>query len=227
MSTYTRSNIHVSKAKKLLILRIQRLTYLLRPNVTRPDRHAQNTLDTPPVTDLDYTSHEHESDFASEPPSGSDVDVDSDTEAHNISSVTATAGLTAIAESPATSVQALEPDQEPEPEYDEEWSVVGDTDVEGDESGSDHGLVASVDSLSIQEGADIDLDSTPRAIATAAVRHNASLRSRVWDHRQGRSASSPSRSPARRIASRRGRPRVEPPRSKGAHPKSFYNYLYS
>ena len=34
-----------------------RLTYLLRPNVTRPDYRAPTTLDTPPVTDIDYSSH--------------------------------------------------------------------------------------------------------------------------------------------------------------------------
>ncbi|TFK26541.1 hypothetical protein FA15DRAFT_279104, partial [Coprinopsis marcescibilis] len=34
-----------------------RLTYLLRPNVTRPDRRAPAGLDTPPATDLDYSSN--------------------------------------------------------------------------------------------------------------------------------------------------------------------------
>ncbi|KIM91356.1 hypothetical protein PILCRDRAFT_762809 [Piloderma croceum F 1598] len=54
---------------KCKVLIEQRLTYLLRPNITRPDFHARATLDTPPVTDLDYTSQERKSDFISETPS--------------------------------------------------------------------------------------------------------------------------------------------------------------
>ena len=34
-----------------------RLTYFLRPNVTRPDFFARSLLDTPPATDIDYSSH--------------------------------------------------------------------------------------------------------------------------------------------------------------------------
>lgn len=121
--------------------------------------------------------------------------------------------LSAIEESPAPRTQDLDPD--------ESWSVVGDTDAEGDESGSEHGLVASVDSLTMQ-----DVDATPLAVATAAVRHHSSLRPRVWEHRQGRSASSPSRSPARRITQRRNRTRIEQP-IQDTHPNSFYDYLYT
>ncbi|KAK7035503.1 hypothetical protein VNI00_011796 [Paramarasmius palmivorus] len=44
-----------------------RLTYLLRPNVTRPDPATAATIDTPPVTDLDNSSHfGSESDFLSD-----------------------------------------------------------------------------------------------------------------------------------------------------------------
>jgi hypothetical protein len=184
----------------------RRLTYLLRPNVTRPDFRARSTLDSPPVTDLDYTSHEYESDLISEPPSDGDVESDAD-------SATAEAiGLTAIQESPAVEPVALQPIV---PEYDDAWSVVGDTDAEGDESGNEHDLAQSVDSLSLR-----DPNSTPRAVAT--TRHHSNLRPRAWDHR--RSASSPSRSPSRRPL-RRVHPRIDPP--KPAHPKSFYDYLYA
>lgn len=183
----------------------RRLTYLLRPNVTRPDFRARSTLDTPPVTDLDYTSHEYESDLISEPPS--DADVESDAGA-----ATAAAGLMAIQESPALEPVALQPI---EPEYDDAWSVTGDTDAEGDESGNEHDLAQSVDSLSPR-----DPNSTPRAVAT--TRHHSSLRPRAWDQR--RAASSPSRSPSRRPL-RRVHPRIDPP--KMAHPKSFYDYLYA
>lgn len=191
--------------------------------MTRPDRHAQATLDTPPATDLDYASHEHESDFISEPPSGSDIDVDSDAEGIHATAAEAGTGLAAIQESPVSRVEPLDPDT------DEAWSIVGDTDAEGDESSSEHGLVASVDSLSMQDSIAepaLDVDSAPRAVATASLRHHSSLRPRVWDHRQGRSASSPSRSPSRRPP-RRVHPRIEPPKGMNAHPKSFYDYLYT
>jgi len=125
-------------------------------------------------------------------------------------------GLTAIEESPASEPVALEPIEQV---YDEAWSVVGDTDAEGDESGSEHGLAQSVGSLSLQDPAQ-NLDSTPRAVTT--VRHHPGLRPRAWDHR--RSASSPSRSPSRRPL-RRLHPRIDPPRT--THPRSFYDYLYT
>ena len=188
----------------------QRLTYLLRPNVTRPDRQAQSTLDTPPTTDLDYPSHEHESDIVSEPPSSSDID--SDILAEHDSSMDG--ALSAIEESPAPRTQDLDPDKS--------WSVVGDTDAEGDESGSEQGLVASVGSLSMQ-----DVNASPRAVATSAIRHHSSLRPRVWNYRHGRSTSSPSRSPSRRTTQRRNRARIEPPVIQHTHPKSFYDYLYT
>jgi len=190
----------------------RRLTYLLRPNVTRPDFYARSTLDTPPVTDLDYTSHEHESDFASEP--SSDVDAGEIDVSDALGA--GEAGLTVIAESPAFEPVVLDPIEQ---EYDDAWSVIGDTDAEGDESSSERGLAQSMDSRSPQDPPR-DTDSTPRAVAT--VRRPSALRPRPWDHR--RSASSPSRSPSRRPL-RRVHPRIDPPKT--VHPKSFYGYLYS
>ncbi|KAF8813938.1 hypothetical protein BYT27DRAFT_7239248 [Phlegmacium glaucopus] len=60
-----------------------RLTYLLRPNVTRPDRRAPAALDTPPISDLDYSSNpdtddNFDSDFVSERELESDIDLDGD-----------------------------------------------------------------------------------------------------------------------------------------------------
>lgn len=187
----------------------RRLTYLLRPNVSRPDFHARSTLDTPPVTDLDYTSHEHESDFISEPSSDVDAaDVGSDAAAGEV------AGLTAIEESPALAPVALAQD------FDDTWSVIGgDTDAEGDVSSSERGLAQSAESLSLQD-APQRTDSTPRAIAP--VRYHLALRPRAWNQR--RSASSPSRSPSTRPL-RRVPPRIEP--LKVTHPKSFYDHLYA
>jgi len=49
----------------------QRFTYLLRPNVVYPDHRAPGVLDTPPMTDADYSS---------QPETESDYGVDSDIE---------------------------------------------------------------------------------------------------------------------------------------------------
>lgn len=54
-----------------------RLTHLLRPNVTRPNLNAVTSVDTPPGTDLDYSSHgfdTEESDFVSESDVISEID---------------------------------------------------------------------------------------------------------------------------------------------------------
>lgn len=186
----------------------RRLTYLLRPNTSRPDRSVLRALDTPPATDLsDYASHEHESDIVSEPPS--DIDLESD--------LGGDGGLSAIDEDSLSNAGAADTSLDHD-----EWSIVGDTDAEGDESASEHGsenvgLVASIDSLSLQD-ADV-------GIPVVRQQHHSALRG-VWDHRQGRSASSPSRSPSRRPA-RRVHPRIDPPRTEDVGPKSFYAYLYN
>jgi hypothetical protein len=161
------------------------------------------------------TSQDPESDFIFEPLSDIDSDAEHAPELRGVA-----AGLSAIEEdAPAAAV--LEPSLESP--YDEAWSAVGDTDAEGDESGSEHagaGLVDSVDSVASLSLQDNNADTGSQ------VPHIPVLRSRVWDHRQGRSASSPSRSPSRRLR-RRVHPRIDPPRDKSTHPKSFYNYLYT
>ncbi|KAJ3505798.1 hypothetical protein NLJ89_g7227 [Agrocybe chaxingu] len=192
-----------------------RLTYLLRPNVTRPDRRMQADLDTPPITDLDYSSNpdtDIDSDFISERELGSDVEAD-----HN---KTTSNTLVAIVESPGPNSPALQPVQE------DAWSLVnegagGESDADEFDSGSELGsmLSASVDALEPQsqtdslhseaanaaslvesttlqnrlvEEAEDDLDRTVTEIRPNALYGAASPRRREWA--SARSPSSPSRS---------------------------------
>ncbi|KAK7472633.1 hypothetical protein VKT23_000746 [Stygiomarasmius scandens] len=170
-----------------------RLTYLLRPNVTRPDSFARSTLDTPPATDLDDSSHfASDSDFMSERDNLSEI-VESDVEdSHPSPHLSAIPESRSRSASPAVSVI-------------DEWSVVGgDSDVGGDEAETNEKLVQSFESsVSLN-------DATPRA-------RLASRNVRVI-----RSASSPSRSPARRYTqfSRRPLPRV-------SSKPTLYQFIYS
>jgi len=179
-----------------------RLTYLLRPNVTRPDFNAAASLDSPPVTDLDYSSQiDTESDFVSDREIPSDAS-ESDAEAPGV--------LSAISE--MSSPGSYSPSQSM---HSEAWTVVGDTDAEGDESGGEVDVTGQMASLSTQEDANQRSHTRPRIV----------MRTRMWDSGQGRSASSPSRSPARKLPRRVVR--VDPPRSHRAAPPSFYDYLYA
>jgi hypothetical protein len=175
------------------------------------------SLDTPPVTDLDTPSNvDTESDIISD---RDGVDSDGERPA---------GALTAISEGSDTPFllrpAALPPSPSATPSSDtnheEAWSVVGDTDAEGDESCNEHGLADSVGSLSLHD----DLNRTVPLVSSHV--RQAALRSRIWDHRRGRSSSSPSRSPARRPF-RAVRALVDPPRPKKGPPKSFYDYLFS
>ena len=157
----------------------QRLTYLLRPNVVYPDHHAPGGLDTPPMTDADYSSQlDAESDRGS-------LDLDSDIEQHPSN----TGLLSAISERNIPTSSVLD---------DEKWSTIDheETDVE---SVSDAGLTASLDGLSLH--ADEVAEYTHRHIAASQYGSKLSrkrvLRRRLHSHhrRQNRSASSPSRSP--------------------------------
>ncbi|PBK73857.1 hypothetical protein ARMSODRAFT_931160 [Armillaria solidipes] len=162
----------------------ERLTYLLRPNVARPDSHAPLTLATPPVTDIDTSSQfDTDSEFTSDVESLNDV----------------ATGLSVVPENSPP----LSPVADVEPDFDEVWSVIGGSDIEADD---EHGLSASLASLTMDQ----DADTTPR--------RSLPLRTRL---RQVRSASSPSRSPACKL--RR-------PVRRTAHasqaPTSFYAYLF-
>ena len=136
-------------------------------------------------------------------------DIESDLDAESAPSPAGLA-LSDIAESIPTSPH-LSPTLAPAPE--DTWSTLGESDIDaeaGDER--EHGLMQSVQSLDLS-----DTEATPRA--PLRLRH-----SHLWEHRR-RSASSPSRSPARRNPPR-ARPRVDPPRAQPS-PRSFYDYLFA
>ncbi|KAJ8077166.1 hypothetical protein PM082_001594 [Marasmius tenuissimus] len=189
----------------------KRLTYLLRPNVTRPDHHATIGIDTPPATDIDTSSHfSSDSDFLSDRDTHSDL-AESDVELEHPRNHLKTIPERSTTSSPLASPTLTE---------DEKWSVVGGSDVDGDESEHDGGLVESIVSLSIQEEEE-DPDKTIEAIPTPAM---ASMypRSRLRDRQHLRSTSSPSRSPARRAARRPQsglNTKIRPPRT-------LYNTIY-
>ncbi|KAF8629835.1 hypothetical protein AX15_003201 [Amanita polypyramis BW_CC] len=219
-----------------------RLTYLLRPNVTRPDHRAPAALDTPPVTDVDYSSHpESETDFLSDI-SEREADVEmfknSDT------------SLGAITE--AKPAQYPSPDSADSAEAGRRniSSVQGDNlsdTADIDDSASELGYVAvklsslSVGSRDSEEFVTVDVEqrsmnglgsasqSTPQYFP-ARYGHSVSARRRTWD----RSVSSPSRSPSKTMSPRRAAARrhYEAPRATVAtlgatRPQTLYDYLYS
>lgn len=180
----------------------ERLTYLLRPNVFRPDAAGAFSLDTPPATDIDYSSQLSESDLVSSDAGDSDVDD------HR----------------PARTAAALPSISEDRPASpaDSSWSMVEDAGEEGDESASDVGLSASVESLSIADNTGVQVMPQRRPLPRQAA---------PWGNRQARGESSPSPSPARRQRRRRMRPsenrratRRPTALSRG---ESFYDYIFS
>ncbi|KAI0085150.1 hypothetical protein BDY19DRAFT_987182 [Irpex rosettiformis] len=193
----------------------QRLTYILRPHITRPAYEAPQGLDTPPGTDLESSVVDSESDIMTSDLDSqiSDIEIDSDAELGHRLPPPRPHHLANIPESsPNSPVLRASTDTST---LDDSWSVVNESDADAD---IEHDLVQSVASL------DLDADTTPRA---ARQLRQGPLRSHLWD-RQRRAASSPSRSPARH-----GR---NPPRSRRlvvstkidtVHPASFYDYLFA
>lgn len=204
-----------------------RLTYLLRPNITRPTRHDVPTLDTPPTTDLSELSA---NDFDTESELVSDRDA-SDIEGPP--SQPRATGLLAIVEvgsdasapaSPAVGAVYATRAVPPMSGLDSDgWSVLGESDAEGDLSAPEADLVPGVAAMSLSD-AEFDAERTPMAAARRRQGPEA-LRSRLFE-RQRRSASSPSRSPARR-APHRPRQRLEPVRPQLNGRRSFFDYLFS
>ncbi|KAI0930138.1 hypothetical protein AcV5_006928 [Taiwanofungus camphoratus] len=195
----------------------QRLTYLLRPNVTRPSCYAPADLDTPPVTDLESSTHEFdsESDFVSDRDCRSDAGVDSEPEAvapPGAGTLSTTAEGTDVSASSSPVAIAMPVSAQGS---DDGWLLA---DVE-DDSEAEQSLATGIRSLTLEP------DSTPRAHPRM---RQASFRSHLWE-RQRRSASSPSRSPARRLPQRAhlcvNPPRVEQHASNSR--RSFYDYLYA
>ena len=203
----------------------QRLTYLLRPNVSRPSHESVN-LDTPPATDFGYSS---QGDLEND----SDMILSSDRElGSSIDSPPHPRGLSPVQET--TSTARVGPHGV---DSDDDWSVVGDDlEADGEVSGNEGGrrlrgrVVGAIPeepgSSNLTREDDVDIIPRPnRMLYNEGVR---SIRqtplSRVWD-RTPRNSSSPSRSPARRsFASRRIPIRHEPPRDRMV--KSFYTYLF-
>ncbi|OBZ70861.1 hypothetical protein A0H81_09083 [Grifola frondosa] len=198
----------------------QRLTYLLRPNVTRPNYVASAELDTPPTTDLELSAQDFdsESDLLSDRDYRSDSGADSDVEPLHARS--GAPPLAAIAESLPPSPLVVPSSAQ---DIGDGWSVIGasDADVEADDSASEAelGLSGGVAALSLSEH---DPDGT---FIAQPGRRQVPLRTHMWT-RGRRSASSPSRSPARRVPSR-VRPRMEPLGVEQPAVRSFYDYLYS
>jgi hypothetical protein len=201
----------------------KRLTYILRPHISRPSHNSLFDsalgIDTPPVTDqgTDFDSvggtdisvtdleiesaADVESDFAFS-------EVDSDVELEGVPPpLPRHVPLTAIAESESSSPRmpavVLLTDSDVEHDADVEHSDLG-SEIAADD------LASSVASL--------ELD--PRSDRLLSPRR----RSRPWE-RQRRGHSSPSGSPARRNPVRR-LPRVEPPVIRDGK-LSFYDYLFA
>lgn len=191
--------------------------------MSRPSLEAVN-LDTPPATDLGYSS---QGDLEGD----SDIML-SDRELGSSIGSLPPPGLSPVPETtPTIQVRSHRADS------DDDWSVIGD-DLEADAevSGNEGGRLrrgSTVDAILEEPGSDRlttedDVDVTPRP---SGMLYNEGVRSirqtplsRVWDRRP-RNSSSPSRSPARRsFGSRRTAIRHEPPRDRKV--KSFYAYLF-
>ncbi|KZT10721.1 uncharacterized protein LAESUDRAFT_693025 [Laetiporus sulphureus 93-53] len=197
----------------------QRLTYLLRPNITRPNPHASAALETPPMTDLESAASVFEfgsdSDLLSESDFHSDTGIDSDVDGDTGSRPNP--HLAPIAEASVPPSQHVSPMPLSQSLMtDDGWFAVDGGYADAEDSEMEQGLSDGVHSLTLQ-----DADSTPQVVPQ--MRH-AAFRSRIWE-RQRRSASSPSRSPARRQPQRVYR--VEPPRVQQISPRrSFHDYLF-
>jgi len=226
------------------------LTYLLRPNVTRPDRRVPAGLETPPVTDFDYSSNPEtdgniDSDFIS------DNDMESDVELNHNNP------LPAIDESPNPALSSLPPVSE------DEWSQIeegnmGEYDSDEFYSGLEgaSALSASIDvlqprlevlslesplsaaimesqvlpaiSLTSQTLAEEDPDRTVTEIGAHLIHDvSSSPRRREWTTSlSARSTSSPSRSPARMRSRRRAGVKKRIVVNNLSTGRSFYEYLF-
>jgi hypothetical protein len=198
---------------------------------------------TPPTTDLDtdLSSHELESDF---------LRSDAESNVDALSVIVESRSASPVPETAAPALEAIpsRPGSRTAASMIDGWSVIGGSDVEHDadndnddeadiEAEGESMLGSKLGSLSLQDsileepssniaGIDIltDIDRTPRANLRAARQTN-----RLWD----RSASSPSRSPARRTPGRRlARKNLVVPapvnsKSLSSTQRSFYDYLFA
>lgn len=165
--------------------------------MARPDHRVPIGLPTPPATDVDHA-------YSSQPETDSD-DLESCLSDIGESGPTSPRPpLLSISESPA----ALPPLSDDE----DGWSFINDADVE--DGGSEGAPVPRDASLTL-ESASLEV------IPSVEPRRQISLRNRAWD--ATRSASSVSRSPARRLPRRARR---DPPCISSTRPKSFHDYLF-
>lgn len=222
------------------------MTYLLRPNVTRPDRRAPAGLETPPVTDIDYSSNPEtdgniDSDFISDNDMESDVELNHDNP------------LPVIDEFPNPALSSLPPVSE------DEWShIEGENMGESDsDSGSEaaSALSASIDVLqprlealslesplsaaifesqvlpavspTAQALPEEDPDRTVTEIRPQPIYDAPSPRRREWTSSlSARSTSSPSRSPVRMRSRRRAGVKKRLLVNSLSTGRSFYEYLF-
>jgi hypothetical protein len=198
----------------------RRLTYILRPNITRPAFEAPQGLNTPTATDIESSALDSESDFIISDRASlvslSDVETDSDVE---LGLDDPSRRVHALADIPEGN--PISPDAQLESSHvlDDSWSIVHESDADAD---AERDLAHSVASL------DLEADTNPRA--TRQLRQGPS-RSYLWE-RQRRAASSPSRSPARngrnpprlRYLVAAAKPKAQ---TKSTGPQSFYDYLFA
>ncbi|KAH8107993.1 hypothetical protein BXZ70DRAFT_913579 [Cristinia sonorae] len=149
----------------------QRLTYLLRPNVTRPDFAASAALATPPATESEHSAFELDSDFAADTDASSVHFEQDDSDMEGAPPPLRGSLLEDIAES-APGSPLFAASHPPGPQSVDGWSVIGDSDMEREEGESDRDLASSVGSLSLED---------PIAIVAAGRRH--SVRRRVPSRR--------------------------------------------
>ncbi|TFK53654.1 hypothetical protein OE88DRAFT_1696678 [Heliocybe sulcata] len=191
----------------------QRLTHLLRPNVTRPDHVAKACMDTPPVTDLSASDISSDFEFSH---SDRDSVADSDVEGDH-----ARQGLEAITEASAPGSPAI---VALEPIMDDGWSVIGgDSDREADIE-VEQDLSNSVQSLSLDVE---DPDRTPIAVRTRAFRSVASSWSSPGHRARSGSSPSPARRERRRVVTRKVVNKVTREMDGAGRHKSLYDYVFS
>jgi len=180
-----------------------RFTHLLRPQgLTKPDALPTMVVavQTPPATDLDYSSHSV----------GSDSDFVSDLASDLGDTVHVPRPLSALSEMSGDNMVQAQPTHPAPRAIDSDWSLAGGSDIEGDLSANEDALLQSIESLSI-------IDTTPWPPPRTRRRISAWARGHI-----DRSTSSPSRSPAR-LPKRQ----VKAEQRARLKTRSFYDYLYS
>ncbi|KAH7888727.1 hypothetical protein F5I97DRAFT_1803117 [Phlebopus sp. FC_14] len=136
-----------------------RLTYLLRPNITRPDPQSALALDTPPATDA---SDFHPSDHDDATPSDFTT-----TDASDLSDVDSITGYIPSTDDKDNDIRLSEI-AESRPSSPAAWSVIGGSDFEVDSVNNDvddyldRGFAASMESLSLSTYLE-DTHTTPPA----------------------------------------------------------------